>query len=132
MIEVNTMVLENGIEYTEIDNLIYNNIKYVLLSNINNVKDSQEIDKVLANMGMTRLDTDKELEVGTKIILGTVNGVDTIARQTLSAKTFTYGYKLGENGTYNSGKVYTEALLPIASGDTGVKNLKISFTKFSI
>lgn len=71
------------------------------------------------------------VEVGTKIILGTVNGVDTIARQTLSAKTFTYGYKLGENGTYNSGKVYTEALLPIASGDTGVKNLKISFTKFA-
>ena len=40
MIEVNTMILENGIEYSEIDNLVYNNIKYVLLSNINNSKDS--------------------------------------------------------------------------------------------
>lgn len=40
MIEVNTMILENGVEYTEVDNLIYNNIKYVLLSNIDNVKDS--------------------------------------------------------------------------------------------
>ena len=40
MIEVNTMVLENGIEYTEIDNLIYNNIKYVLLVNTDNAKDS--------------------------------------------------------------------------------------------
>ena len=40
MIEVNTMILENGIEYSEIDNLFYNNIKYVLLSNINNSKDS--------------------------------------------------------------------------------------------
>ena len=40
MIEVNTMILENGIEYTEVDNLIYDNVKYVLLSNINNVKDS--------------------------------------------------------------------------------------------
>ena len=40
MIEINTMVLENGVEYTEVDNLIYNNFKYILLSNINNVKDS--------------------------------------------------------------------------------------------
>ena len=40
MIEVNTMVLENGIEYTEVDNLVYNNVKYVLLSNVKDVKDS--------------------------------------------------------------------------------------------
>lgn len=40
MIEVNTMTLENGIEYTEVDNLIYNDVKYLLLSNIKNVKDS--------------------------------------------------------------------------------------------
>lgn len=40
MMEVNTIILENGIEYTEVDNLFYNDIKYVLLSNINNVKDS--------------------------------------------------------------------------------------------
>jgi hypothetical protein len=40
MIEVNTMILENGVEYTEIDNLVCDNIKYVLLSNINNTKDS--------------------------------------------------------------------------------------------
>ena len=40
MIEVNTMILENGIEYTEVDNLIYNGVKYVLLSNIKDVKDS--------------------------------------------------------------------------------------------
>ena len=71
------------------------------------------------------------VEVGTKIILGKVNGVDTIARQSLSAQTFTYGYKLGENGTHNNNKVYSEALLPIASGNTGVKNLKLSFTKFA-
>jgi hypothetical protein len=71
------------------------------------------------------------VEVGTKIILGAVEGLNTNARQTLSAQTFTYGYKLGENGAYNSGKVYTEALLPIISGETGVKNLKLSFTKFA-
>ena len=40
MIEVNTLILENGIEYTEVDDLIYNNTKYILLSNIKNVKDS--------------------------------------------------------------------------------------------
>lgn len=40
MIEVNTMILENGVEYTEIDDLIYNDTKYVLLSNVNDVKDS--------------------------------------------------------------------------------------------
>lgn len=40
MIEVNTIILENGIEYTEIDKLIYNNTEYLLLSNIKDVKDS--------------------------------------------------------------------------------------------
>jgi len=40
MVEVNTVILENGIEYTEVDDLIYNNIRYVLLSNVKNVKDS--------------------------------------------------------------------------------------------
>ena len=40
MIDVNTIILENGIEYTEVDNLVYNDSKYVLLSNIKNVKDS--------------------------------------------------------------------------------------------
>ena len=38
--EVNTMILENGVEYTEVDNLVYNNIKYVLLINTNDTKDS--------------------------------------------------------------------------------------------
>lgn len=40
MIEINTIILENGMEYSEIDYLIYNNTKYVLLSNTNDVKDS--------------------------------------------------------------------------------------------
>lgn len=40
MIDINTVVLENGIEYTEVDNLIYNNTRYVLLANVDNVKDS--------------------------------------------------------------------------------------------
>lgn len=40
MIDVNTVVLENGIEYTEVDDLIYNDIRYILLSNMKNAKDS--------------------------------------------------------------------------------------------
>ena len=32
--KLNTFVLENGVEYTEVDKLEYNNKKYVLLSNI--------------------------------------------------------------------------------------------------
>ena len=40
MIDINTEILENGIEYTEIDDLIYNNTRYVLLTNVDNVKDS--------------------------------------------------------------------------------------------
>lgn len=40
MIDINTVRLENGIEYTEIDDLIYNNTRYVLLTNVDNVKDS--------------------------------------------------------------------------------------------
>lgn len=40
MMEVDTFVLENGVEYIEVDKLIYDNNTYVLLSNIKNVKDS--------------------------------------------------------------------------------------------
>ena len=46
----------------------------------------QEIDKILANMGMTRMDVDKELTVGTKVTIvdgpftgmeGTIDSIDT-------------------------------------------------------
>lgn len=40
MEEVNTVVLENGLEYIEMDELIHNNKKYVLLVNYKNIKDS--------------------------------------------------------------------------------------------
>ena len=38
----------------------------------------QEIDKILANMGMTRMDVDKELTVGTKVTIvdGPFKGMD--------------------------------------------------------
>ena len=40
MEEVNTVILENGLEYIEVDELIYNDTKYILLSNYENIKDS--------------------------------------------------------------------------------------------
>ena len=40
MIDINVIVLENGVVYTDVDSLVYNNNKYLLLSNIKNVKDS--------------------------------------------------------------------------------------------
>ena len=65
MREFNTMVLEDGIEYTEVDNLIYNDFKYILLSNINNVKEScirkmpvEENDKYVY-----RLENEKEFDM---------------------------------------------------------------------
>lgn len=40
MEEVNTVVLENGIEYMEVDELVHDNQTYVLLTNYKDVKDS--------------------------------------------------------------------------------------------
>lgn len=65
MIEVNTFVLENGIEYTEVDKLVYNNVQYLLLSNIKNIKDSC-IRKILIQDNeeyITRLDDDSEFDI---------------------------------------------------------------------
>lgn len=65
MIDVNVMVLENGIEYTEIDSLIYNNKKYVLLSNIKDVKDSciRRIEIEDNEEYIYRLDDDDEFDL---------------------------------------------------------------------
>lgn len=65
MIEVNTIVLENGIEYTEIDNLVYNNIKYVLLCNVGDTKDSciRKISIEDSKEFLARLDDDREFDI---------------------------------------------------------------------
>lgn len=65
VIDVSTYMLENGIEYTEIDNLEYNNNKYILLSNINNVKDSCIRKLVIEDNEeyIYRLEDDKEFDV---------------------------------------------------------------------
>ena len=65
MIDINTVVLENGIEYTEVDDLIYENTKYILLSNIDNVRDSC-IRKITVDNNLeyiSELDDDKEFDI---------------------------------------------------------------------
>ena len=64
MVEVNTIVLENGIEYTEVDTLIYNKTKYILLSNAKNVKDSciRKIEVEDNCEYLCKLDSDEEYD----------------------------------------------------------------------
>ena len=65
MIDVNTIVLENGVEYTEIDRLSYNNIEYLLLSNIKNVKDSciRKVEIENNEEYISRLSDENEFEI---------------------------------------------------------------------
>ena len=65
MVEINTVVLENGIEYTEVDDLVYNETKYILLSNIKNIKDSciRKLSIEDNEEYLERLDNQNEFEV---------------------------------------------------------------------
>ena len=65
MIEVNTLILENGIEYTEVDKLVYNNTEYLLLSNVKNVKDSciRKIEIENNEEMICRLDDENEFDI---------------------------------------------------------------------
>lgn len=65
MVEVDTIVLENGVEYTEVDQLTYNEVRYILLSNVKNVKDSciRKITVQNDEEFLCRLDSDKEFDM---------------------------------------------------------------------
>ena len=64
MVDIKTIVLENGIEYTEVDDLIYNNTRYILLSNVKNVKDSciRKISIEDNKEYLCRLDNEREFD----------------------------------------------------------------------
>ena len=64
MIDVNTIVLENGVEYTEVDEVVYDDTEYVLLTNINNVKDSciRKRSTLDNEKYLCRLDNDNEFD----------------------------------------------------------------------
>ena len=69
------------------------------------------------------------VEVGTKVTIGAINPTSTKAIQSLSAGTFTYGYKVGENGTLINSQLYTEKLTPtlVKSAST----LQVLFTNIT-
>jgi hypothetical protein len=58
------------------------------------------------------------VEVGTKVTVKQFEPTSTKAEQSLTAGTFTYGYKVGEGGEYNSSQIYEEKITPnlISSG----------------
>lgn len=71
MININTVILENGVEYTEVDDLMYENTRYILLSNIDNVKDSC-IRKIIVIDDLeyiSKLDNEKEFDNVLKLFL---------------------------------------------------------------
>ena len=74
------------------------------------------------------IDKSGTVEVGTKVTLGKTTANSTTASQSLTAKTFTYGYKLGEDGSHNGSTTYIETLTPskVESNDA----LKITFSNF--
>ena len=66
------------------------------------------------------------VEVGTQITLGEITANETSVSQSLSVRTFTYGYKLGEGGEYNSSTAYTETLTPSRTAES--KALRVTFS----
>lgn len=58
------------------------------------------------------------VEIGTKVTVKQFEPTSTKAEQSLTAGTFTYGYKVGEGGEYNSSQIYEEKITPnlISSG----------------
>lgn len=68
------------------------------------------------------------VEVGSQITLGEITANETSVSQSLSVRTFTYGYKLGEGGQYNSSTVYTETLTPSRTAES--KALRVTFSGF--
>ena len=74
------------------------------------------------------IDKNGTVEVGTKVTLGETIANSTTASQSLTAKTFTYGYKLGEDGSHNSSSAYTETLTPSKTESNDA--LKITFSNF--
>ena len=74
------------------------------------------------------IDKSGTVEVGTKVTLNKTVANATTAKQSLTAKTFTYGYKLGENGGHTNLTAYTETLVPTKVSESTA--LKVMFSKF--
>ena len=81
------------------------------------------------NPGISGATNNTMVEIGTKVTLKKTTANDTTASQSLTAKTFTYGYKLGEDGSLVNSTAYTETLTPILKSSS--KALKITFSNFA-
>ena len=66
------------------------------------------------------------IEVGAKINIGAIEAPSTHAVQTISAGTYTYGYKVGEDGEYVKSVLYTEKLRPTLTQNNS--KLQMTFT----
>ena len=62
--------------------------------------------------GITGAKNNSSVEVGTKVSLNSFEANPTTASQSYTVSSFEYGYKLGEEGTYNSGTSFKETLTP--------------------
>ena len=69
------------------------------------------------------------VEVGTKVTLNATTANSTTASQSLTASSFTYGYKMGENGERTTATAYTETLTPVKTKANDA--LKITFSNFT-
>ena len=69
------------------------------------------------------------VEVGTKVTIGAINPTTTKATQSLSALTFTYGYKVGENGKFVDSQIYAEKLTPVLV--KSASTLQVLFTNLT-
>ena len=79
--------------------------------------------------GITGATHNSSVEVGTKVILAGVSAKATSASQSITVKTFTYGYKVGENGAHVNSTAYTETLTPTLKTESSA--LKETFTGFT-
>ena len=79
--------------------------------------------------GITGATNNSSVEVGTKVTLAGVSAKATEASQSITVKTFTYGYKVGENGAHVNSTAYTETLTPTKTAESS--DMKEVFTKFT-
>jgi hypothetical protein len=83
-----------------------------------NFNTTREFSVTLGEINPGIIASDKNIngeivEIGTRVVIGEINPTTTKAIQSLSAGTFTYGYKIGENGSLVNSQIYTEKLKPI-------------------
>ena len=78
--------------------------------------------------GITGATNNSSVEVGTKVSLKSFEANPTTASQSYTVSTFDYGYKLGEDGTYNKSTSFKETLTPSLKDSNDA--LTATFTTF--